>query len=86
MENGLNANVYVDEFDIKASTLLTTLINGEFDNEFKTNRIKDFTNEYNGETLSSLTPRRRKLVKYLDSEKRLKTKTRNLVDYFWLND
>lgn len=83
MKDGLN--LYVDEFDIKASTLLTALINGEFDNEFKTNHIKDFVDEYNGEALSTLTPRRRKLVKYLDSEKRLKTKTRNLVDYFYLN-
>jgi len=83
MSDLLKINPYIDEFDIKAATLLTTLTSGTFDNEDKTNSIKNFVDKYNGEVLSTLTPRRRKLIKYLDSEKRIKTKTRNLVNYFW---
>ena len=82
MKVDLNSIKCVDEFDIKAATLMIALINDVFDNEFKINRIKDFVDEYNGE---ALTPKRCKLIKYLDSEKAIKFKIENLVNYFCLN-
>ena len=71
-----------DEFNTKATSLLTTLISGLYDNEDKANSIKNFVDEYNGEALSTLAPRKYKLIKYLDSEKPIKSNIEHLLDYF----